>query len=348
MLKKIASIALALMLSLSVFVGCSDGDNDSSNSSVASTVDDSSITETSITIDGTGEPTEVYKYFFLYLKAQSDNGDDSYWTGKDDEFSELIKSAEEFTSNYFVPQKIAKQYNITLDDDDIKNLNDTMASEMEQYGGEDAFNEMLAQQSVTKEFYTNYMTNYALESKVFETLYADGGPKAVGDDVVLDTVKDDYVAVKHILIKTPTETDSSVESSDSSSSSEAETDPLALAESVLKEAKAGENFDDLVKKYSEDSMPEIGYFFTHGQMVQVFDDASFALKDNEVSDLVESDYGYHIIKKIPISEYFKNSPDEVKQACNGLLYDTLLKNYASSIKIDYSKEYENLSVDSFK
>ena len=74
----------------------------------------------------------------------------------------------------------------------------------------------------------------------------------------------------------------------------------AQAEQVLKEAKAGGDFAALAKKYSQDdSNAQQGGdldFFGRGRMVAAFENAAFALKPGEVSDLVKTEFGYHIIK----------------------------------------------------
>ena len=72
------------------------------------------------------------------------------------------------------------------------------------------------------------------------------------------------------------------------------------AEQVLKEAKSGADFAALAKKYSQDetTAPQGGDldYFSRGRMVAAFDNAAFALAPGEMSDLVKTEFGYHIIK----------------------------------------------------
>jgi len=73
-----------------------------------------------------------------------------------------------------------------------------------------------------------------------------------------------------------------------------------LAEDLLVRIKNGENFADLAANYSDCPSAEAGGDlgpFPKGRMVKPFDDAAFALKPNQVSGIVETQFGYHIIKR---------------------------------------------------
>ena len=82
----------------------------------------------------------------------------------------------------------------------------------------------------------------------------------------------------------------------------------AKAEEVLAKAQNGEDFDALIAEYNEDpgmTSYTDGYYFSYGEMVEAFETASFALADNEISGIVETPYGYHIIKRLPVDDEFK-------------------------------------------
>jgi peptidyl-prolyl cis-trans isomerase D len=97
------------------------------------------------------------------------------------------------------------------------------------------------------------------------------------------------VHARHILLKT-------------AGKSDAEKKALqAKAEDLVKQLKNGADFAELAKKYSEDGSKDQGGdlgWFTHGQMVAEFDNAAFALKPKEISGVVTSQFGYHIIQTL--------------------------------------------------
>lgn len=99
----------------------------------------------------------------------------------------------------------------------------------------------------------------------------------------------DQVKVRHILIKVPSGADAKADAA-----------AKAKAQDLLKQIKGGANFADLAKKNSDDPGSkeqggELG-FIKHGVTVPEFDKAAFALNPGQTSDLVKTQYGYHIIQ----------------------------------------------------
>lgn len=86
------------------------------------------------------------------------------------------------------------------------------------------------------------------------------------------------------------------------------------AQEVLAKVREGkEKFEDLAKEYSEDATATVGGdlgYFGKGVMVEEFEKVAFSLKPGEVSDLVQTKYGYHIIK---VEEVFKDNNGEITQ-----------------------------------
>ena len=130
-----------------------------------------------------------------------------------------------------------------------------------------------------------------------------------------DENKDDFytdtVTASHILIKT-------IDDNGKELSEAKKKEAKKKAEEVLAKVKAGEDFAELAKKYSEDSSASSGGelgTFGRGKMVTEFENAAFAMKAGEISDIVETEYGYHIIKvteRVDKQETYDESKNQIK------------------------------------
>jgi peptidyl-prolyl cis-trans isomerase D len=112
------------------------------------------------------------------------------------------------------------------------------------------------------------------------------------------------VHAEHILFKTVGKTDAEV------------AEIRQKAEDVLKKAKKGANFEDLAKQYSEDDGSkekggDLGWI-VQGQTVPEFQTAAFSLPKGAISDLVKTQYGFHIIKVLDHETAHTKSLDEVR------------------------------------
>lgn len=113
------------------------------------------------------------------------------------------------------------------------------------------------------------------------------------------------VKARHILFKLGQDADETKEK-----------EVRKAAEAVLKEARQGKDFGELARKYSEGPSKseggDLGYF-SEGQMDKPFEKAAFKLKKDEISDLVRSRFGYHIIRVEDIKEKRTKPLEEVRE-----------------------------------
>ncbi len=104
------------------------------------------------------------------------------------------------------------------------------------------------------------------------------------ENLDLDTFinQNKYICTKHIFISNDFE------------------NALEEINAVYEKVSAGEDFDELVKQYSQDptalSNPN-GYYFKQDEMVKQFEDAAYALQPEQISNIIETEYGYYIIKR---------------------------------------------------
>ena len=118
------------------------------------------------------------------------------------------------------------------------------------------------------------------------------------------------VKASHILVKVDEGADEKIRA-----------EKRAFAEKLLEEAKTGADFAELARANSDDKASAVkggslGYF-THGSMVKPFEEAAFNMHPGDISDLVETTFGYHIIKVEEHTEpgvrSMEDAIDEVKQ-----------------------------------
>lgn len=114
------------------------------------------------------------------------------------------------------------------------------------------------------------------------------------------------VHVQHVLLMTVGKTDAEVE------------EIRKKTEEVLKQARSGAKFDELAKKYSEDPGTkdkggDLGWI-VQGQTVPEFQSAAFTLEKGKISDLVKTQYGFHIIKVLDKETAHTKPFDEVKDS----------------------------------
>jgi len=128
---------------------------------------------------------------------------------------------------------------------------------------------------------------YALAEKVYEHIIQDVNPEISDDEART-------ITVQHILVRTVTKDAAGNIVADSDAEKQAAYNQI----SQIRELAVGgaQDFGELASQYSEDAT--ITYSFGKGEMDAAFEKASFELGTDEISEVVESEVGYHIIKCI--------------------------------------------------
>jgi peptidyl-prolyl cis-trans isomerase C len=166
-----------------------------------------------------------------------------------------------------------------------------------QFPTEDAFKQTLAQQKMSVE---QLKADARQDMAVAKLISDEVTPKiSVKPDEVATFYaqnpqhfqQGDRVRASHILITVPKDADAATKAA-----------ARAKAEGLLKELKAGKDFATLAKANSQDpgsaaNGGDLG-FFQKGEMVGPFNDVAFTLKPGSLSDVVETDFGFHIIKVV--------------------------------------------------
>jgi peptidyl-prolyl cis-trans isomerase C len=158
----------------------------------------------------------------------------------------------------------------------------------------------------------------------------DSDVKAYYDENKSQFENPEQVRASHILIKTdPNITDPN----------QAKAKALAKAQELFKEIKDGADFAEMAKKNSACPSASRGGdldYFGKGQMVEPFEKAAFALKPGEVSDVVETKFGFHIIKvtehKDPNTVPLEQAQGNIKKMLVSQKQRTLAREYIEKLK----------------
>jgi peptidyl-prolyl cis-trans isomerase C len=193
-------------------------------------------------------------------------------------------------------------------------------------GTEEALNRQLKSVGMSQEELRTRMIDEAVAETVLERELhinvSEAEVKQYYEENPAKFEQPEMVRVSHILLGTRSSTGEEL-------NAEQKADKRKQMEALLKRAREGEDFAKLVKEYSEDTASkEKGGEYTFGRggrMVPEFEGASFSLETNQVSDIVTTQYGYHIIKlleklpakKIEFAKVSTEIQDYLKQQATG-------------------------------
>ncbi len=209
-----------------------------------------------------------------------------------------------------------------------------------------------------KAFYDSHQKTYAnsipekrkVKYAAIDTSKVESGVQITQQELqaYYDQHRDQYrtpeqVKVSHILIKTP------LPGPDGKVDEKGAQDAQRRAEDLLKQLKGGANFEELAKKYSDDpgsakqggSLGWIG----RGRTVPEFEKAAFSLPIGQISDLVKSSYGFHIIRVDAKQEAHMKTLDEVKDQIEPILKQQQAQQLAQKQADDLLQQAQKVGLD---
>ncbi len=276
---------------------------------------------------------DEYRYYQLFYKTYYDGGDDAYWTTKP-EMKALITDAynKEILRNHAVFAECDK-YGLLMNTEDRDAFNMENAVMAASFGTMEYFLDFLDVYYMSAWYY-NYYTELSVLYDRLKSYYRESGLILTNDKdirAMLDT--DDYIRAKHILVM-----------------NDIGDDPVEnrqLAEELLGRLQNGEDFDALMNMYSEDTglatNPD-GYYFFYEEMDASFAAASFSLGVGEMSGIVESSYGYHIILRCEKEEaYLDENLAAIRNTYQALRFYQLLDSVYADWSIEECDNFAELS-----
>lgn len=204
----------------------------------------------------------------------------------------------------------------------------------------DAYLNQIAQFGFSDQTYQNFMYISQCYQALNDYYFGENGVNTPSDEDIQKYYEDNYITAKHILITTVDPASGETKRTDEEAKKE--------AQSILDRINAGEDFDTLMNQYSEDtglSNNPNGYTFTEGQMVTEFYDGAKALAEDEVSELVKSSYGYHIIKRVKLDDsQLDNFKSDIISAISGSM-DELLQQWMDEAQVDTTDLYSTITYE---
>ena len=273
---------------------------------------------------------------------QSDDSETSFWDSKVDENSDktIADQVKAAAQNY------AAMYSV-VEAKDKASYQEDLATAKEQLGGEDAYAKYLKSMCISNKGFEHLSSVSFIHSHMVDGMFQDGKENApTAEDLTQYAEDKDLLVAKHILLLTKDMTTGEDLSDAEKAEKKAKADDLLKQlQTITDPTELESKFDELMKANSEDtgleSSPD-GYVFSAGKMVEAFESATRSLEPGQLSGIVESEFGYHIILRLDpaTSKAFREqySSEKLRE---------MEKQWVDEADIKTTETYDNLSVADF-
>ena len=269
-------------------------------------------------LNGNGASADLVAYWIGYDVSYLDSYM-QYYTGSSLDWDYTLSDGTNITDyiksnvyssvkQHLVLENLANKYGVTLTEGQESAMADSDQTYIDQYGSEEAFEEEIAKLGMRRETYDRVARSNDLYQNLYQLYNTEGSALYASDeDLAVYATEQNYITADHILLSTKDLT------TGEALTDEQKAEKKALADEIKQKLDACEGdldeltalFQELADQYSEDPGREsypTGYTFTTGSMVQEFEDAAYALSEGEVSEVVESSFGYHILLRLPLDK----------------------------------------------
>ncbi len=217
-----------------------------------------------MTVDGFEVSQALYHYYYQSAAAEYE-GDTA------------AAEARELLRAHVTVIRFAEKYGISLSADEEKEIDGQIQSAKKR--NED-FTEMLEKQALTEPLYRELCLHDALREKLMEHLHAQ--VYAVDEAQMRHIIETEFICARHIFFENTVE------------------GAASAAQAVAEQLAKGADFDALFTEYMGEDYSTQAYLFGKGYMVEEFDSAARGLAVGQVSGVVQTAYGWHIIHRLPL------------------------------------------------
>ena len=303
--------------------------------------------ETVLTVNGDAVAADEYSGYMLYnmqyyASMYAQMGLTDLWSNKDMAKSLGASMPEAAEQQAIYARVVMQKFNelgLKLSYNEQKEMASVRRNSIANIT-KDAYLNQIAQFGFSDQTYQNFMYISQCYQALNDYYFGENGVNTPSDEDIQKYYEDNYITAKHILITTVDPASGETKRTDEEAKKE--------AQSILDRINAGEDFDTLMNQYSEDtglSNNPNGYTFTEGQMVTEFYDGAKALAEDEVSELVKSSYGYHIIKRVKLDDsQLDNFKSDIVSAISGSM-DELLKQWIDEAQVETTDLYSSITYE---
>ncbi len=279
-----------------------------------------------MTVGGENVEYQEYRYFFLNNKRDSFGADEQLTNEQTDE---LIAMTEENSRHRHALIKMADKYGAKLTAEEIKEA-DAYVDEYRKtyFGSDEEYLLALDEQYMTDYLFRELTKESTLAYSVLDKMKESGAIIRDGEEFDKVLESDEIICIKEIYVAFTTEANRDIAEK--------------RAEEALGKLMSGAEFEDMMREYSDynekELSPEHGYYTMKFDALDVIYDAAAGLAEGEYSYVIESEYGFHIVKRCPKdAEYMETIREEIYENYTYAKFSEEYDSFMDTMEIVYTE-----------